>query len=39
MNDFWGFVETYKADLVAFVEALVAWVKALAAKLGEDEAE
>ena len=39
MNDFFSFVETYKEDIAAFFEALVAWIKALVAKLSEgDEA-
>lgn len=38
MDDFLGFVETYKDDIVAFFEALVAWIKALVAKLNEDDA-
>lgn len=37
MNDFFGFVETYKDDIAAFFEALVAWVKALVAKLSEGD--
>ena len=38
MNDFFKFVETYKEDITAFFEALVAWIKALVAKLNEDDA-
>lgn len=38
MNDFFGFVTTYKDDIAAFFEALVAWIKALIAKINEDNA-
>jgi hypothetical protein len=35
--DFFKFVETYKEDIAAFFEALVAWVKAIVAKLSEGD--
>lgn len=35
MNDFFGFVETYKADITAFFEALIGFLKTAFAKLGE----
>ena len=38
MNDFWGFVSTYKADITAFFEALVAFFKAAYANLTEENA-
>ena len=38
MNDFFKFVETYKADITAFFEALIAFVKAAFAKLNEEDA-
>jgi hypothetical protein len=34
--DFGKFVETYKEDIVAFFEALIAWIKAIIAKINED---
>ena len=38
MNDFFKFVETYKDDLKAFFDAIVAFVKAAFAKLNEENA-
>jgi hypothetical protein len=38
MGDFGKFVETYKDDIKVFFESLIAFVKALIAKLGEDDA-
>ena len=35
--EFFDFVETYKDDISAFFEALIAWVMALVAKLSEGE--
>ena len=36
--DFGNFVETYKEDIKAFFEALVAWIKAIIAKINEGDA-
>ena len=36
-NKFFEFVETYKEDIKAFFEALVAAIKAIFGKLGEGE--
>lgn len=36
--EFLDFVTTYKDDIAAFFEALVAWIKAIIAKLSEDDA-
>ena len=36
-NKFFEFVETYKEDIKAFFEALVAAIKAIFAKLGESD--
>ena len=38
-NAFFEFVETYYEDIVAFVRAMVDFVKALAAKIGGGEEE
>lgn len=35
-NAFFNFVETYYDDIVAFVRAMIDFVKAFAAKLGGD---
>lgn len=36
--NFGDFVATYKEDILAFFEALVAWIKAIIAKINEGDA-
>lgn len=35
---FTEFVETYKEDIMAFFEALAAWIRAIIAKINENDA-